>query len=157
MWGAKPRLVCSVTIDRPTLFFLHLDPEAHGNSCLCTPLNKQATYLFPLISMSTIQNVIPEPIGSERGLFQCTTCSQTYSRVDHLARHVRTRMPAAIPSHFMVALCNFSGRYAGEALSVRDLWQKVQQNVSRDTPMCSYLQSTQRLTSTAYLYSQCYS
>ncbi|EMD91238.1 hypothetical protein COCC4DRAFT_119352, partial [Bipolaris maydis ATCC 48331] len=23
-------------------------------------------------------------------LFQCTICSQTYSRVDHLARHVRS-------------------------------------------------------------------
>lgn len=29
---------------------------------------------------------------SQGGMFQCGTCSQSYSRVDHLARHVRSRM-----------------------------------------------------------------
>ncbi|KAF2648385.1 hypothetical protein K491DRAFT_612859, partial [Lophiostoma macrostomum CBS 122681] len=24
------------------------------------------------------------------GLYQCSTCSQTYTRLDHLARHVRS-------------------------------------------------------------------
>jgi hypothetical protein len=26
-----------------------------------------------------------------QGLYQCTTCRRTYTRVDHLARHVRSR------------------------------------------------------------------
>ena len=47
--------------------------------------------------MSTTQELVPDPIGAVGGLFQCTTCSQTYSRVDHLARHVRARMSALSP------------------------------------------------------------
>ncbi|KAJ6193592.1 putative C6 transcription factor RegA [Bipolaris maydis] len=40
--------------------------------------------------MSTTQEAVPETISTVGGLFQCTICSQTYSRVDHLARHVRS-------------------------------------------------------------------
>lgn len=31
----------------------------------------------------------PKPPGP--GLFQCTTCRRTFTRIDHLARHVRSR------------------------------------------------------------------
>ncbi|KAM3065720.1 hypothetical protein ACMFMG_011423 [Clarireedia jacksonii] len=41
--------------------------------------------------MSTTESSVPEPPGAAgRGLFQCGTCSRSYSRVDHLARHVRS-------------------------------------------------------------------
>lgn len=43
--------------------------------------------------MSTIEVVgsAVDARPNEQGLFQCGSCKRTYNRLDHLARHVRSR------------------------------------------------------------------
>ncbi|KAH3908851.1 hypothetical protein HBH56_172930 [Parastagonospora nodorum] len=48
------------------------------------PLSRLPT---PFVAMSSFP---AQTSRSQAGLFQCGTCSQSYSRLDHLARHVRS-------------------------------------------------------------------
>ena len=65
-----------------------------------------------------------------QGLFQCTTCRRTFTRIDHLARHVRSRelcfqhvFEAVLPLLIMMLqICKnarISARSAAKLLVVR--------------------------------------
>lgn len=73
-----------------------------------------------------------EAQSSGAGRYQCTQCQRTYTRVDHLARHVRSRMNprpgSSLPSSCL--MLTLTSRPSRTALPVPDLPEMFRESVS---------------------------
>ena len=83
--------------------------------------------------MSTIEVVgnAPSARANDQGLFQCGSCKRNYHRLDHLARHVRSRKPeiqGRVDPAIMEA-DNIDTRYQLQAAPVLRLRQVILTNV----------------------------
>jgi uncharacterized Zn-finger protein len=85
------------------LHFLHLransatSPHLHVPPIPSTSLPRKHRRLSSWFNMQTIltplrgQSVAPAPESEPQRLFQCSTCKRSFTRADHLTRHVRAR------------------------------------------------------------------
>lgn len=82
-----------------------------------------------------------ETQSSGAGRYQCTQCQRTYTRVDHLARHVRSRMnprpSSSLPSNCL--MLTLTSRPSGTALPVPDVPEMFRESVSRSPTAVSSL------------------
>jgi hypothetical protein len=66
-------------------------------------------------------------MGNNSNLFQCGTCSQSFTRIDHLGRHVRSRTLVLGPS--LATRLTDLGRYTGKALQMLSVQQAIRSRV----------------------------
>lgn len=92
--------------------------------------------------MSTIEVVgsASSARANEQGLFQCGSCKRNYHRLDHLARHVRSRKLRSKVLLWLVVgetLTRLVARYQLQAASLLRLWQVILTDVGgpRDCTM----------------------
>ncbi len=83
--------------------------------------------------MSTIEvaGSAPSARANDQGLFQCGSCKRNYHRLDHLARHVRSRKPGTqgCVGLAMTGTDNIDIRYQLQAAPVLCLRQVILTNV----------------------------
>jgi hypothetical protein len=72
-------------------------PHFHVSPIPSTSLPRKHRRLSTWFNMQTIltplrgQSIAPAPESEPQRLFQCSTCKRSFTRADHLTRHVRAR------------------------------------------------------------------
>lgn len=111
----------------------------------------------------SLQSAQQEPLGDpENAPFSCNVCRRSYTRVDHLARHYRSRLSlharfATIDlGYISVKDSNTLRRHPGATICLPDMWETLQPSVGRPhisvfvgDPMADHT-LLQRLAETSY-------
>lgn len=137
-----PALGKSTWLSRPLPHTPHI-PDMHLPFPLYSPISSttcRKSHQNPFAPMSSTNgpNPGPDPDSNQRGQdhvqpgpFKCNVCQRTYARIDHLARHFRSRKVTLenFRSRYNWVLTITAFRYLRKTISMRGLLEDFQQAV----------------------------